>query len=73
MGNGPGVAGIDPVVYRLCTLVVTALCFKDDLIFGNELLHCLGFSEARFGLAPAITPFSCLQSPCFHHGWASCQ
>lgn len=37
LANGPGVAGIDPVVYFLCAPLVTALCFKDVLTAGNEL------------------------------------
>ena len=33
--------------FTLCAPVFTAVCFKDVLIVGSELLQCLGFSEAH--------------------------
>jgi hypothetical protein len=35
------------MVYFLCALLVSTVCFKYVLIFGNQLLHNQGFSEAH--------------------------
>ena len=68
LANVPGVAGIDHMVSFLCALLVTALCFKDVLIFGNDFFQCLRVSETHFCLASVITTFSRLQTSCFRRG-----
>jgi len=47
LANVPGVAGIDHMVSFLCALLVTALCFKDVLIFANDVFQCLLVSETH--------------------------
>jgi len=34
-------------LYFLCAPLVTALCFKEVLIFGNDVFQCLRVSEAH--------------------------
>ena len=47
LANGPDVAGIDHVVIFLCAPLVTDLCFKGILIFGNDVFQCLRVSETH--------------------------
>jgi len=47
LANVPGVAGIDHMVSFLCAPLVTALCFKEVLIFGNDDFQCLLVSDSR--------------------------
>jgi len=47
LANGPDVAGIDHVVSFLCAPLVTALCFNDVLILGNDVFQFLRVSETH--------------------------
>jgi hypothetical protein len=47
LANVPGVAGINHMVSYLCAPLVTALCFQDVLIFGNDDFQCLRVSETH--------------------------